>query len=246
MFTTRKRGFTLAELLITLAIIGIVATLTIPTLIQKYQERETVLRVKEFYSMFSQAYQLAVLEHGTFDKWGLGDKVWETDDEGMKSLSDDSLKSFDKFFNIMLPSLNYVSYKPVTKECQTYKPDGNIEKMCKEGILLANGTRIAGFHYITSSCENQRDADCGDIYIVTDNGNTKELRSDGKVYQGKHTFYFDIKNSRIDINTADSAFKNYCLTGKDYSRCTYWVIKNGNMDYLHCKDLDLNTKTKCN
>ena len=34
-----KKGFTLAEVLITLAIIGIVAALTIPTLIQNYQER---------------------------------------------------------------------------------------------------------------------------------------------------------------------------------------------------------------
>ena len=34
-----SRGFTLAEVLITLAIIGIVAALTIPTLIQNYQER---------------------------------------------------------------------------------------------------------------------------------------------------------------------------------------------------------------
>ena len=36
---TRKFGFTLAEVLITLAIIGIVAAMTIPTLIANYQER---------------------------------------------------------------------------------------------------------------------------------------------------------------------------------------------------------------
>ena len=34
-----SKGFTLAEVLITLAIIGIVAALTIPTLVQNYQER---------------------------------------------------------------------------------------------------------------------------------------------------------------------------------------------------------------
>ena len=36
---SKKAAFTLAEVLITLAIIGIVAALTIPTLIQNYQER---------------------------------------------------------------------------------------------------------------------------------------------------------------------------------------------------------------
>ena len=35
----KNNGFTLAEVLITLAIIGIVAALTIPTLVQNYQER---------------------------------------------------------------------------------------------------------------------------------------------------------------------------------------------------------------
>jgi prepilin-type N-terminal cleavage/methylation domain-containing protein len=50
-----KTAFTLAEVLITLGIIGIVAALTIPTLINKYQEQEAVSKVKETYSMVSQA-----------------------------------------------------------------------------------------------------------------------------------------------------------------------------------------------
>jgi len=40
-----KNAFTLAEVLITLGIIGVVAALTIPTLVNVYQEREMVLRV---------------------------------------------------------------------------------------------------------------------------------------------------------------------------------------------------------
>ncbi len=39
LFTSKKAAFTLAEVLITLALIGIVAAMTIPTLIQNYQER---------------------------------------------------------------------------------------------------------------------------------------------------------------------------------------------------------------
>ena len=245
MFTTRKRGFTLAELLITLAIIGIVATLTIPTLIQKYQERETVLRVKEFYSMFSQAYQLAVLEHGTFDKWGLGDRKYTTDEDGTKYLTEDSLEGTNNFFKMLLPYLNFVSFVPKTKECELYTPEGNMSKFCKHGIVLANGTRIADVHYNTSNCIN-RNAYCGDFYITTDGKAMDETREDGKTYHTKKSFYFWIMQDRIILDTSDGSFKNQCLTGSNYTRCTYWVIKNGNMDYLHCKDLDLNTKTKCN
>lgn len=41
-----KKGFTLAEVLITLGIIGIVAAMTLPTVINDSTERETVAKVK--------------------------------------------------------------------------------------------------------------------------------------------------------------------------------------------------------
>ena len=41
-----SKGFTLAEVLITLAIIGIVAALTIPTLVQNYQTKAWILHRK--------------------------------------------------------------------------------------------------------------------------------------------------------------------------------------------------------
>lgn len=50
-----KNGFTLAEILITLGVVGVVAALTIPMLISRYNEIVTVSKVKEAYSIFSQA-----------------------------------------------------------------------------------------------------------------------------------------------------------------------------------------------
>ena len=44
-----KFAFTLAEVLITLGIIGVVAAMTIPTLMQKYYEKQTVAKLKETY-----------------------------------------------------------------------------------------------------------------------------------------------------------------------------------------------------
>ena len=54
-----KNGFTLAEVLITLGIIGIVAAMTLPALVGKYQKKVTVTRLKKFYSTMQQAIQLA-------------------------------------------------------------------------------------------------------------------------------------------------------------------------------------------
>lgn len=53
--SSRKVGFTLAEVLITLGIIGVVASLTIPTLLNKAFEMEAVSKAKETYSMLAQA-----------------------------------------------------------------------------------------------------------------------------------------------------------------------------------------------
>lgn len=52
-------AFTLAEVLITLGIIGIVASLTLPALIQKHQDKELVVRTKKLYSDLSNALVLA-------------------------------------------------------------------------------------------------------------------------------------------------------------------------------------------
>jgi len=53
--TKAKSAFTLAEVLITLVIIGIVAALTIPTAISKYQKQQYVAGLKKAYSLLSQA-----------------------------------------------------------------------------------------------------------------------------------------------------------------------------------------------
>ncbi len=50
----RKVAFTLAEILITLAIIGVVAAITLPTFINKYQEHVLKQQFKRAYSNFSQ------------------------------------------------------------------------------------------------------------------------------------------------------------------------------------------------
>jgi len=57
-------GFTLAETLITLTIIGIIAALTIPTLLEKGFERQAVARAKQTYAQFSNAYMLFEAENG--------------------------------------------------------------------------------------------------------------------------------------------------------------------------------------
>lgn len=59
-----KGAFTLAEVLITLGIIGVVAALTLPSLIQKYQEQVLENQLKKMYSTISQGIQKAMADDG--------------------------------------------------------------------------------------------------------------------------------------------------------------------------------------
>lgn len=59
----KKFGFTLAEVLIALTIVGIIAALTIPTLIEKTHEREVITRVKKAYANLTTAYTSLVEEY---------------------------------------------------------------------------------------------------------------------------------------------------------------------------------------
>ena len=55
----KKKAFTLSEVLITLGIIGIVAAMTIPTLMTKIQKHQVETQLKETYSVIQQAMRNA-------------------------------------------------------------------------------------------------------------------------------------------------------------------------------------------
>ena len=67
----KRAAFTLAEVLITLGIIGIVAAMTMPSLITNYKKQEASARLKKFNSMMGQALILSVEENGDVNEWDL-------------------------------------------------------------------------------------------------------------------------------------------------------------------------------
>ena len=73
--TKVKFAFTLAEVLITLGIIGIVAAMTIPALITNYQKESTVTRLKKAIAVINQAYKQS------FDDVGEPDSAFDMEAE---------------------------------------------------------------------------------------------------------------------------------------------------------------------
>ena len=80
----------MAEILITLGIIGIVAAMTMPVLIQNHQKTVTVTSLKKFYSILSQTYSASAADNGLMREWDTS--LFEN---GNKELSK---KLFDKYF----------------------------------------------------------------------------------------------------------------------------------------------------
>ena len=63
------KGFTLAEVLITLGIIGIVAAMTLPALVGKYKKQQTVAQLQKVYTTLNQALKLAEAKYGPYEYW---------------------------------------------------------------------------------------------------------------------------------------------------------------------------------
>ena len=97
--TSYKVAFTLAEVLITLGIIGIVITMTIPSLVNEYKKKEVETRLAHTYSTMTQIFKLAEADNGE-------SQYWTKNIAGSPNISD--LTIVDGFLNIyFIPYLNF-------------------------------------------------------------------------------------------------------------------------------------------
>ena len=68
----KRCAFTLAEVLITLGIIGVVAAMTMPSVIGHYKKQETISKLKKAYTSISQALKMSEIDNGEFEYWENG------------------------------------------------------------------------------------------------------------------------------------------------------------------------------
>ncbi len=240
MKNKRKFGFTLAEVLITLGVIGVVAAMTMPVLIQKHQEKVTVVKLKKAYSVLSNAYLMA-----------------KTEDENVKNWYDSyttTRENSEAFYKHLKPYLKVTKDCGFEKGCLTEGPvktlggvdyrDYNSNKN-EYRVILADGTSVMFYvpieDYSSSSGASYR----GNIKVDI-NG------FKGPYTFGKDFFVFDITESKIvPSGVIEQELGRYKCDRKSTDRnstgsdCTAWVIYNENMDYLHCDDLSWNGKHKC-
>ena len=64
-----KRGFTLAEVIITLGVVGVLAALTIPVLITQVEKRQTANRLRLVFSQITQAVERSEFDNEDITSW---------------------------------------------------------------------------------------------------------------------------------------------------------------------------------
>lgn len=100
----KRKAFTLAEVLITLGIIGVVAAMTLPTLIQNYKKKEASTKIKKFYSMMSQAILLSEAHNGPISDWSHPERIADDDNELIANPKD-RVEFFNKYLKPYLKTI---------------------------------------------------------------------------------------------------------------------------------------------
>ena len=177
----RKPAFTLAEVLITLGIIGVVAAMTIPGMIVKHQKQVFVTRMKQTYSIVSNAMMSSVAEYGEPNNWGVFGSFDATDPNYAQNQSDNMKMLATKYFKPYL--------KVIDEEGQTFQYT----------LFLSNGVSLT-FYPDGSFNEDKSEFITTRAYIIASlNHNEKTFLDSSRDYSRKDFL--------MEINTATTGYK---------------------------------------
>ena len=214
----KRAAFTLAEVLITLGIIGVVAALTLPTLIQNHQKQVYVTQLKKAYSNINNAFNKMAVDEGVVD-WnqtycgslsGWGYIV----DEATKANNNECLDRIAK-------QMKVINRKDFGVECST--------DWCKYGdsnVIYYSYDAAAGM-FATPDGALYVFA-CGSAVLVDINGAAKGPNKDGR---DVFVFYIDSTNNKIEPSGTYADYWKDCSATNLSSGCTAKVLIEGKMNY---------------
>ena len=235
--TIKAIAFTLAETLIVMAVIGVVSALTLPNLNSSTGDKERVAKVKKIYQNLNDALGRAEAVYGPFDEWFVNDG---NDDTKKTTRLAERMLEFMKVSKNCGMNTGCFSNLPLTYangDIYENNYDASLSQCYR--VILTDGISLGfqiGTHHNDTTKFNTR------FRVDIDGPNKGQTRTG-----------YDIFDFSIDSNTKQiipSAFPDY-WTGNvpnlntTWGYHTAWVIKNDNMDYIKCRDLNWETKTTC-
>jgi prepilin-type N-terminal cleavage/methylation domain-containing protein len=229
---TIKKAFTLAEVLITLGIIGVVAAMTIPTLMQDTQNKQTITAVKKTYSELIDAKKLIEIDNGDIQNWIPA--TGSTGDNDLTNLFANKMKVIKNCTESGVTGCVGNNYKYLNGDAYPY-----LGSNAQAVIVLADGTSMIFTTFGSSGNSSYGAAGTdmgtafGDVYV--DINGPKQPNTIGKdVFS-----YFITRNGIVPYGsnsiTADGFSINQCRANSSGHGCGAWVLYRENMDYLQCK-----------
>ena len=226
-------AFTLAEVLITLGIIGVVAAMTMPSLITAKQEKATISIIKKNYSIFANALLMAQNDNGELYTWGI------TQDADGLNLVSSNLKPYLKIIEdcgVGEKSDCAPGDNGKFKDLAGNKRNESFSSDDYYTFRLNDGTAVA----LTTNACNNLDTICVGFYIDTN----------GKKYPntlGKDIFYFvGYGNGKLQPVGVGHSPSEAGWAAREGWYATAWAMYKENLDYLRCPDkLEWNGKSTC-
>ena len=232
-------AFTLAEVLITLGIIGVVAALTLPSLIQNYHEKQRVTQLKKAYSVMQNAFLMAQEEYGDVTDWGLTiTNTGEKDDDGNNILDNSGTENV---MNILMkyvekskiPQNSYIGYVESIDGRQAFWP---WEVSADKFFYLKDGTVVTMGWISSLDCNGDyqgKKIACSDFWIAF------PKKSKMKIGVDVFNFIFTKEGFKPNSTTNGAKCNAFEAVGRadiNGRGCSAHALYNGNMDYLHKKD----------
>ena len=210
----KREGMTLAETLLVMVVIGVVAALTIPTTVTKIRDIKRRTQVQVIAGVLGNAVQLAANDNGG----------------SIKNLSSDFLKKYLIVLKTASGDDNSLGLRNVQLQDGSMFP----ETFNNEKYVLANGIVIMP-RMIFPNCDYSQQSMnniCGDVLVNVDGAN-------GKGIAGEDVFYFWITSTGITANRVDSPNDPYPISLKGYTNdcsktqtgwaCSGQLVTGGNL-----------------
>ena len=145
-----KMGFTLAEVLITLGIIGVVAAMTMPSLIQNNRKKVFAAKVKQTYALVSNALLTSVSENGAPSTWDYGEKA---NNDGSTIVNNPKhIKKMAKQY--FVPYFKNIKEGENTENYYIILNNGTVLSFNTDGVTSGDGIYTPNTLYITASFNN--------------------------------------------------------------------------------------------
>lgn len=182
-----KNAFTLAEVLITLGIVGVVASLTMPSIIKHYQHKALEASFKKSYANLYNALNKAMID---------SPEIKRADDSvGYPPIADAILKEYKKIKDI--DSNDRIKY---IENVRTYTKSKGVRPECSLAVFnatLPDGSTIGFYH------------NCSQVWISMD---TNGLHKSPNAY-GHDYFLFNITDEGKLIPATGETEANYDENG---------------------------------